>query len=87
MKLLKRFVCAAVPERLDEELRVQDVLPQWPFHRSASGDANRMPSIARVPSISLRWNTTRSSARSMVSVAVAAPSARFAALNFDSGSR
>jgi len=46
-----------------------------------------MPSIDRVPSMSERWKTTRSSARSIVSVAVAAPSARFAALSLDSGSR
>src|SRR5438034_6009896 len=37
--------------------------------------------------MSLRWKTTRSSARSIVSVAVAAPSARFAALNLAKGSR
>jgi len=52
-----------------------------------SEEAISIPCIARVPSISSRWNTTRSSARSIVSVAVAAPSAFFAALSLDKGNR
>jgi hypothetical protein len=46
-----------------------------------------IPSIARVPSISLRWKTARSSARSIVSVALAAPNVRSAALNLDTRNR
>lgn len=42
--------------------------------------------MARVPSTSARWKTTRSSARSIVSVAVGVPSARFAARILLSGS-
>jgi hypothetical protein len=86
VEVLERFVRAAVAKCLYQELSVEDVLPRCARHRS-SGDAIAIPSIARVPSISSRWNTTSSSARSIVSVAVAAPSAFFAALSLERGNR
>jgi len=84
MELLKRLVRARIAESLNEELSVEDVLAFAPVHDSASGSLSPTPSIARVPSTSSRRNTTSSSARSMASVAVAAPSARLAAFTFDS---
>jgi hypothetical protein len=84
MEPLKRLVGGGVPEGVDEDLRVEDVLRGPPSHRSGSGDVTSMPSMARVPSTSWRWNTARSSARSIASVAVAAPSARFATRNLES---
>lgn len=87
MKLLERFVGGAVAKAVDEELRIENVLARCTGHGSGSGDVICTPSIDLVPSMSRRWKTTRSSARSIVSVAVAAPSARFAALSLDKGSR
>src|SRR5437016_12848889 len=87
MKLLERFIGGTVAKGVDEQLGVENVLASGASHRSGSGGVISIPCIARVPSISSRWNTTRSSARSMASVTVAAPSARFAAPNLDSGSR
>ena len=90
MKCLKRLVRGGITKRVDEDLCVQHVLAvglESPSHRSTSGEAITTPCIARVPSMSARWKTTKSSARSIVSVAVAAPSARCAALSFESGSR
>ena len=83
MELLKRLVRARLPESLDEELRVENVLPIRRRHYSESGEVMYTPRIARVPSTSCRRNTTNSSARSIVSVAVDAPSARFAARKVD----
>src|SRR6185295_10122812 len=87
MEVLQRFIGRGVAETVDEELRIEDVLARSRRHRSRSGGVILIPCIDRVPSTSSRWKTTRSSARSIVSVAVAAPSARFAALSFDSGNR
>src|SRR5688500_18810154 len=87
MELLQGIVRSPLTEALYEELCVEDVLTRRACHHSGSGDAIRIPRIERVPSMSLRWNTTRSSARSIVSVAVAAPRARFAALSLASGRR
>jgi hypothetical protein len=87
MKLLERLVGSGIAKGVDEELRIENVLARGMSHRSASGGVISTPCIARVPSMSSHWKTTRSSARSIVSVAVAAPSARFAALNLDNGSR
>ena len=86
MKALKRLVGEGIAKGVNEKLCIEDVFAGG-HHRSGSGEAISTPSMARVPSISSRWNTARSSARSIASVAVAAPSARFAAFNFESGSR
>src|SRR5262245_59555405 len=87
MELLQRLVGDRIAEGVDEELGVENVLPRRPRHRSAAGGGIAIPRIAFVPSTSSLGTTARSSARSIVSVAVAAPRGRFAALNFDSGSR
>src|SRR5262245_36928443 len=87
MEALECFVGGTIAKGVNEELRVEDVPARHASHGSTSGDVISMPSIARVPLTSLRWNTARSSARSIVSVAVAAPSASCAALNFDNGRR
>jgi hypothetical protein len=87
MEPLEFLVDHRIAKGVDEELSIENVLARASSHRSASGGVISIPSIARVPSMSSRWKTARSSARSMVSVAVAAPSARLAARNFDSGSR
>src|SRR5258708_24614859 len=87
VELLECLVRDRIAKSVDEQLGVEYVLRGGTDHRSTSGGVISTPSIARVPSISSRWKTTRSSALSIVSVTVAAPSARLAALSFDNGNR
>lgn len=87
VKSTERVVRGPVAKGVDEELGVEHVRSGRGSHGSASGDAIRTPIIACVPRTSSRWNTTRSKARSMVSVAVEAPRAFCAALSFPRGNR
>jgi len=86
MKFLQLVVGNRIAKGPNEKLRVEDVFPGRP-QGSVSGDAIGIPSMAFVPRINALWKTTRSKARSMVSVAVAAPSARCAACSFERGKR
>lgn len=86
MKLPQRLVCGGIAKGPDEELGVENVFGHC-SHCSASEGMIVTPSMARVPRTRARWNTTRSRARSMVSVAVEAPSARCAAWSFANGKR
>ena len=54
MKALKCLVGGLVAKRVDEELRVEDVLASAANHRSGSGAVISIPSMARVPSTSSR---------------------------------
>lgn len=72
---LQYLVGSRFAKGVDEELRIENALGNRASHRSGSGDVISTPDIARVPSTSSRWNTARSSARSIASVAVAGPSA------------
>src|SRR2546426_660859 len=62
-------------ERADEEIAIESVLPR-PHRTVSSGAVIRTPSMARVPCTSSLRKRTRSSAVSIASVAVAAPSTR-----------
>ena len=86
MKFLQCLVGEGIAKCPNEKLRVEDVFGDCP-HCSGSAGTIATPSMARVPRTRARWNTTRSKARSMVSVAVAAPSARCAAWSFANGKR
>ena len=87
MKFLQRFVRGRIAKGPDEEMRVEDVFRGRPQGSLSGGGAMEIPSMALVPRINARWNTTRSRACSMVAVAVGAPNARCAASSFDKRKR
>jgi hypothetical protein len=86
VKLLQRLVGDGIAKGPNEKLGVENVFGGCP-HSTGSAGTIATPSMARVPRTRARWNTTRSKARSMVSVAVEAPSARCAAWSFAKGKR
>jgi hypothetical protein len=82
---LQGLIGDGIPKRPNEELGIENILSGLGPHCSVSGGTMETPSMARVPRIRDLWNKTRSRARSIVSVAVEAPSARCAAWIFANG--
>jgi hypothetical protein len=87
VKLLQGLIREGIPKRPDKELGIENILNGLGPHGSVSDGTMVTPNMACVPRIRALWNTTRSRARSIVSVAVEAPSARCAAWIFANGKR